>query len=90
MFSTVRYGVLGDARRARIFERLKRSGVPVQKDVFECDLDEDQIARMEETPRKLIADEYPGRIYRSCAACAGKAVVTGEGELMLRPESCAV
>jgi CRISPR-associated protein Cas2 len=90
MLVTVCYDVPDDARRMRIFKRLKGFGQPVQKSVFECDLDEDQIARMEEKLRALVAEEDLVRIYRICATCAGKAVILGEGTLTERPDSYVV
>jgi len=90
MLVTVCYDVSDDARRTRIFKRLKGFGWPVQKSVFECDLDDDDIARMEEVLRKLVAKEDLVRIYRLCESCRGKAVVIGEGTLTQRPESTVV
>ncbi|MGD9495244.1 MAG: CRISPR-associated endonuclease Cas2 [Armatimonadota bacterium] len=90
MLVAVCYDVPDDARRTRIFKRLKGFGQPVQKSVFECDLHEDEIARMEEKLRALVAKEDLVRIYRLCEACRAKAIVIGEGTLTERPESTVV
>lgn len=64
--------------------------MPVQKSVFECDLASDDMARMEEKLRGLVADDDLVRIYPICASCSGKAVIIGDGDLMFEPESYVV
>ncbi len=83
MFVLVCYDVPDDERRTRIFKRMKGFGVPVQKSVFECLLDEGQFARMEETLRKLAkTSEDLIRCYRLCESCRPKTVVIGEGKVL--------
>jgi len=62
----------------------------VQKSVFECDLGRDDIARLEEKLRGLVAEEDLVRIYPICASCSEKAIIIGDGDLMFEPESYVV
>ena len=83
MFVVVCYDVPDDGRRARIFKRMKGFGMPVQKSVFECLLDEGQLSKLEETLRKLAKpSEDLIRCYRLCESCRPKTVVIGEGKVL--------
>jgi len=90
MLVVVCYDVPDDARRTRIFKRMKGFGRPVQKSVFECALDEGDFARMEEMLRRMAADEDLIRCYRLCGRCRERTVIIGEGEVTEQPEATVV
>jgi CRISPR-associated protein Cas2 len=67
------YDVVGDARRTRLFKRLKGFLRPVQKSVFEGGADEAVLKRVEGILHgELDLEQDQVRIYRLCAACAGR------------------
>jgi len=80
MLVAVAYDVADDARRTRLHERLKDFGTPVQYSVFECLLEEGDLARMQEAIAAMIdRDEDRVRLYLLCGGCAGRVRIVGQG-----------
>jgi CRISPR-associated protein Cas2 len=80
MLVAVAYDVVDDARRTRLHERLKDFGTPVQYSVFECLLEEGDLARMQEAIAALIdRDVDRVRLYLLCGGCAGRVRIMGQG-----------
>jgi CRISPR-associated protein Cas2 len=77
----IAYDVASDRTRLKIAELLGRSGVRVQKSVFECALEPEElpslVLRLE---RELEASSGSGnvRIYRLCADCLEESLGVGE------------
>ena len=72
MHFVLAYDVVNDGKRTRFFKRLKRYMVPVQKSVFEGDLDPRRLEKVVAlVHRELDLAEDRVRIYSLCAACAG-------------------
>ena len=70
MLIVVAYDVPDDRRRTRIADMLKDFGIRVQWSVFECLLEDTDIARLRFQLGTLInASEDSIRIYRVCASC---------------------
>lgn len=66
------YDIVGDGRRARLFKRLKRLMVPVQKSVFEGHLPPRRLMALESLIlRELDPNEDQARVYTLCRSCAG-------------------
>jgi CRISPR-associated protein Cas2 len=87
MLILVSYDVPDDRRRTRLAHTLKDFGKRVQYSVFECRLDEDQVARLSARMEKLVAPEEDSvRIYRLCANCDAKVEIQGLGQVVEDPE----
>ena len=73
MVIIVSYDIPEDRRRNRIHKELKNFGQWVQYSVFECDLDERQLARLRHRLEGLLKeDEDSIFFYRLCSACESK------------------
>ena len=82
MLVVVSYDVRETRRRTRLAKALKDFGERVQLSVFECRLEEKQIARLRERVAKLIEPEKDSvRIYRLCGDCAPKVELLGVGRI---------
>jgi CRISPR-associated protein Cas2 len=80
MLIAVAYDVVDDARRDRLSNRMQDFGTRVQYSVFECLLEEGDLARMESAVAELIDHgEDRVRIYRLCGGCAGRIRIIGQG-----------
>ena len=72
------YDISENKRRERLRKVLLRFGNPVQKSVFECDLTQRQIEKMERVIRgMMLPSEDNIRYYKICKMCAGEAEVFG-------------
>jgi CRISPR-associated protein Cas2 len=81
------YDIPDDKRRTRLRKTLLRFGTPVQYSVFECDLAQRQLARMEKAVRAVIKKQEDNvRYYRLCHSCAKSAEVFGGHPLIERKE----
>ena len=81
------YDIPDDKRRTRLRKTLMRFGTPVQYSVFECDLSQRQLERMEKAVRAVIKKgEDNVRYYRLCRKCAQTAEVFGGQPLAQRRE----
>jgi CRISPR-associated protein Cas2 len=77
---TVAYDVVDDARRDRLHNRLQDFGTPVQYSVFECLLEEGDLARLRAAIDGLIdRTEDRVRIYLLCEGCADRVQIVGLG-----------
>jgi CRISPR-associated protein Cas2 len=82
MYTMVSYDIVNDKTRTRVMKFLKDFGNRVQLSVFECDLDNDQYARMKEGVEKLINKKKDRvRYYRLCKGCMDRVVISGWGEI---------
>ena len=87
MHIVLAYDIPDDKRRARLRKTLMRFGTPVQYSVFECDLSQRQLERMEKAVRAVIKrGEDNVRYYRLCRGCAQTAEVFGGQPLTQRRE----
>lgn len=81
------YDIPDDKRRTRLRKTLMRFGTPVQYSVFECDLTQRQLERMEKAVRAVIKkNEDNVRYYQLCRNCAQAAEVFGGQPLTQRRE----
>lgn len=71
------YDISENKRRERVRKSLRRFGNPVQKSVFECDLTQRQIEKMERIIRDIMLPEDNIRYYKLCKNCAGEVEVFG-------------
>lgn len=80
MLVVVSYDVRETRRRTRLAQALKDFGERVQLSVFECQLDDKQVAKLRTRVAKLIEPEKDSvRIYRLCGGCAPKLELLGVG-----------
>jgi CRISPR-associated protein Cas2 len=82
----VSYDVTENRRRTRLADALKDFGERVQLSVFECQLDEKQIASLHARLAKLIEPaEDSVRIYRLCGECSVRLELLGVGRITEDP-----
>lgn len=82
MFIVVSYDVVDDRRRTKVHKLLKNFGTRVQYSVFECQLEANELKRLQKRLRPLIdLKEDSVRFYQLCEVCLPKAEVVGAGEV---------
>ena len=82
-FVVVAYDIPDDRRRERLHKVLLDYGTPVQYSVFECLLEEKQLARMKRAVRRVIKPRLDHvRYYHLCAACQGRVETTAGREVV--------
>ena len=82
-FVLVVYDISSDKRRTRLHNTLLNHGTPVQYSVFECLLDDKELARMKKATLKVIKPkEDRVRYYYLCQACVAKTEVTSGREVL--------
>jgi|RhiMetdeSRZDD1v2_1073273.scaffolds.fasta_scaffold395980_1 CRISPR-associated protein Cas2 len=78
MFLVVTYDIPDDRRRTRLHRDLKGFGMRVQYSVFECVLDEPEVARLQAMVRRTIKrGEDHVRYYRLCENCVSRITALG-------------
>lgn len=83
----VSYDVVCDRRRNRLCKLLKGKLERVQKSVFEGDLPQGQLPRLERAIAKLIdMEEDSVRIYRICGRCQAAIQIIGWGTVIEPPD----
>lgn len=87
MFYAISYDIRDDRRRLRVAKILKDYGERVQLSVFEADLDDKALARLQQRlGRCLDPAEDSVRFYPLCAACVPKIIILGQGVVTQDPE----
>lgn len=82
MFVVVSYDVVSDKRRNRISKLMLNYGKRVQRSVFECNLNPDQLKRMVRQITGVYQEkEDTIRVYSLCEGCVPRAQTLGVGEL---------
>lgn len=87
MFYTISYDIRDNRRRQRVAKILKDYGERVQLSVFEAELDEKSLARLQKRLEKcldLAADSL--RFYPLCAACKPRIEILGQGVVSQDPD----
>jgi CRISPR-associated protein Cas2 len=86
-FILVVYDISHDRRRTKLHNRLKDFGTPVQYSVFECLLDDDELARMKKAVAKIIKPRLDRvRYYPLCQRCLRDVSVTSGPEVLHQTE----
>lgn len=76
-FVVIAYDIPNDRRRTRLHKVLLSYGTPVQYSVFECFLDDKELARLKRAARRVIKPRLDHvRYYYLCAACRGRIETT--------------
>lgn len=87
MLIAVAYDIPDDRRRTKLATLLEDYGRRVQLSVFECLLDERQLARMRHRIERLIRpDEDSIRLYVLCGSCEPKIEILGLGTRSEKPD----
>ena len=82
MYFIVSYDITEDDRRLKVAKTLKNYGERVQYSVFECQINQEQLASMINSLKKLMnAKEDSIRVYQLCEGCIKKSLSLGEGEI---------
>lgn len=82
VFWVVCYDIANDRRRYRVMKTLEGFGRRVQESVFECELNETRLARLEERLQRLINDEEDSvRFYPLNEADLKKVCLLGNTEM---------
>ena len=78
MLYLIAYDIVDDNRRTRLFQALKDFGRPVQRSVFECELDDGGLAQLlDRIDFEVDRAADSCRIYKLCAACSSDAQELG-------------
>ena len=86
-FYVISYDIADDARRLRVARVLEGYGERVQRSVFECYLDERQLARLKRQVGKAIRPEEDSvRFYRLCEGCRRRVEILGLGQVAPPPD----
>jgi CRISPR-associated protein Cas2 len=73
----VAYDIPDDRRRERLHKVLLSYGTPVQYSLFECLLEDKELARMKRAVRRVIKPRLDNvRYYYLCATCQGRVETT--------------
>ncbi len=82
MFVLITYDIEKDRPRTRLAKALKNFGPRVQKSVFEADVGEEELVRLQDVLEKIaLQKEDSIRLYVLCASCSGKIRIWGKGEV---------
>ena len=82
-FVLVVYDISSDKRRTRLHNKLLDFGTPVQYSVFECLLDDKELARMKKATLKVSKpQEDRVRYYYLCRGCVARTEVTSGREVL--------
>ncbi len=80
MITIIVYDIVDDKRRRKLHKFLGNYGVPTQKSVFECKINQIELRQIKQYCKdNLDKDEDSLRIYKVCDRCMNKAVVQGQG-----------
>jgi CRISPR-associated protein Cas2 len=86
MFTIVSYDITNDRRRTKVLKLLKGYGTRVQYSVFECDLDQGQLGRLQGELAGLIDSNTDSvRIYRLDAIAQRRIRILGIGRVTTDP-----
>ena len=78
----VTYDVSSDGRRARVSAALQAWGDRIQRSVFICLVDADDLDELiEEVTRLIDPDSDALHVFPLCSTCGGRAVARGQGVL---------
>jgi CRISPR-associated protein Cas2 len=87
MMHVLAYDVVNQRRRTRLHRALKDFGTPVQRSVFEFDLEPKEVGGMMQRVARIIEpEEDTVRLYRICSSCQAETRILGEGVLSLDPD----
>jgi CRISPR-associated protein Cas2 len=76
-FIVVAYDIPDDRRRERLHKVLLSYGTPVQYSLFECLLEEKELARMKRAVRRVIKPRLDNvRYYYLCGTCQARVEAT--------------
>lgn len=90
-FILVVYDISNDKRRTKLHDALLDFGTPVQYSVFECLLEEKDVARMKQAVRKVIRPRVDQvRFYALCASCVAKIEITSGVEVLRKEKQATV
>ena len=82
MLVLVSYDIQDDKKRTRLHKKLKDFGPRVQFSVFEADIQEDELLKLEKMLTQVELDEDDSiRLYHLCQACINKVKIWGQGEV---------
>lgn len=82
----IAYDISDNARRAKVAKKLEAIGERVQGSVFEADLNDAALARLQTQLAKIIDVEIDGiRFYRLCSECARELRIVGQSKVVPSP-----
>lgn len=86
MFTVVSYDIVDDKQRTKVFKLLKGYGAHVQFSVFECELDDGQLARLKLELLDLVDPHLDSvRLYQLDAKAVRRIQVLGIGRVTVDP-----
>ncbi|MFV9506742.1 MAG: CRISPR-associated endonuclease Cas2 [Oscillochloridaceae bacterium umkhey_bin13] len=87
MLYLIVYDISVDKRRTKLAKLLEGHGQRVQRSVFECDLEDRQLRKLQQRLDRLLrpADGDSLRIYRLCTQCKAAIMIRGDGPAVEQP-----
>ncbi len=83
----VAYDIVDNRRRLKMRKFLRELGLNTQKSVFECDVEENDLAALRRyAAKQLNLKEDQLAIYHLCAHCAARAEIQGQGIKIVQQE----
>ncbi|RLB72331.1 MAG: CRISPR-associated endonuclease Cas2 [Deltaproteobacteria bacterium] len=80
MLAVICYDISSNKHRAKLHKFLKEYGLNTQKSIFECEVDLEALqAIVSEAQQRINPQTDSFRIYRICAQCQKRVVVSGLG-----------
>lgn len=87
----IAYDLESDHARGRVAEVLLTLGERVQKSVFECNLEPEEVDGVIERLRREIGSTHGNlRIYRLCANCLGESLGIGSIKATVDEKNCVI
>lgn len=87
MLVIITYDIANEKRLRKIAILMKDYGVRVQRSVFECLIEERQLAQLIDKLMKIMEiEEDSTRIYRICSNCQERVQIIGQGKITSDPE----
>ena len=82
MLTVISYDIEDDKKRTRLAKRLRDFGPRVQKSVFEADLHDDELQKLQNVLEEVEIEANDSiRLYRICANCAAEVKIWGHGKV---------
>lgn len=87
MYVLVAYDIAHEKRLRRVATVMEDYGTRVQRSVFECLIEEDQLDRLRtELSERIEPGEDSIRLYRLCQACRDRVEIQGLGQVTTDPD----
>lgn len=82
MLVVISYDIPDDKKRTKVNKIISNYGINVQKSVFECDINNEEINQLKNKIEKIINPDFDDlRIYLICNQCNNKVIIISQKSL---------